>query len=96
MIQSLDLAYGACKYDRLDRSCSLVLMSPDTPKAEEKEAEEMAEVELRGRRREWRKQSMGVGHPIMKMETVGSMGTQSVDSLHAVAKVALVSSLSCA
>lgn len=47
MIQSLDLVYGACKYDRLNRSHSLVCMSPDTSEAEEKEAEEVAEVELR-------------------------------------------------
>lgn len=52
MIQSLDLTYGACKYDRLDRSRSVVRMSPDTPKAEENEVEEVAEVELRGGRRE--------------------------------------------
>lgn len=94
MIQSLDLTYGACKYDRLDRSHSLVRMSPDTPKVEENKTEDVAEIELRGGRREWRKQSMGVGHPNMKMETVVSMGTQRVDSLPAVAKV--VSSLSCA
>lgn len=47
MIQSLDLVYGACKYDRLNRFHSLVCMSPDTSEAEEKEAEEVAEVELR-------------------------------------------------
>lgn len=47
MIQSLDLVYGACKYDRLNRSHSLVCMSPDTSEAEEKEAEEVADVELR-------------------------------------------------
>lgn len=96
MIQSLDLFYGACKYNRLNRSRSLVRMSPDTSKAEENEAEEVAEVELRGGRRQWRKQSMGVGRPNMKMETMVSMKTQRVDSLHAVAKVALVYSLSCA
>lgn len=49
MIQSLDLVYGACKYDRLNRSHSLVCMSPDTSEAEEKEAEEVADVELRKR-----------------------------------------------
>lgn len=47
MIQSLDLVYGACKYDRLNRFHSLVCMSPDTSEAKEKEAEEVAEVELR-------------------------------------------------
>lgn len=52
MIQSLDLVYGACKHNRLNRSHSLMCMSPDTSKAEENEAEEVAEVELRGRREE--------------------------------------------
>ena len=50
MIQSLDPVYGACKHDRLNRSHSLMCMSPGTSKAEENEAEEVAEVELRRRR----------------------------------------------
>lgn len=55
MIQPLDLVYRACKYGRLNRSLSLVCMSPDTSKAEKNEEEEMAGVGVRGGRREMRK-----------------------------------------
>lgn len=55
MIQPLDLVYRAYKYGRLNRSLSLVCMSPDTSKAEKNEEEEMAGVGVRGGRRESRK-----------------------------------------
>lgn len=83
MIQPLDLVYRACKYGRLNRSLSLVCMSPDTSKAERNEEEEMAGVGVRGEEREKKVERAVNGNrlPHTEMKTMGIHGNGRTDSL---------------